>query len=117
MNMVTTTRRLSRAVVVGFASGVLIEVPTVVAAIISGGAGHGDYAAARALFPFAMLLTLFEGRIGPFSMTVGLLQFPMYGALLGWSLDRRNYLPVLVVAIAHIMAAMLCFSGILPEFS
>jgi hypothetical protein len=117
MNTVTTSRPTTNSVVVGFASGVLVAVPAVVAAVASGGAGHGDYVAARALFPAPMLLTLLEGgRIGAFSIVVGLLQFPVYGTLLGWSIARRNYLPAVVVTLAHIIAATVCFAGTLPNF-
>ena len=87
------------------------------AAIISGGAGHGDYVAARALFPTSMLLTLLEGRIGAFSTAIGLLQFPIYGGLLGWSIARSAYLPAILLALAHHAAAAVCFAGTLPNFS
>ena len=105
------------AALVGFGLGVLLELPTIFAAIISGGAGHGDYIAARALFPSSMLLTLLEGRIGEFSIGVALLQFPIYGMLLGWSIVRRNYLPAIAVASLHVIAAIFCFAGTLPNFS
>ena len=79
-------------VVVGIGLGVLVELPALFAALISGGAGHGDYAAARALFSAPMLLTLLEGdTIGPFSM--------------------------ILLALAHLIAASACFAGTLPNFS
>jgi hypothetical protein len=114
------TNRASKfaAYAVGFVTGLLIEGPTLMAAVISGGIGHGDYAAARALFPASMLLTLLEGdTIGPISITVGLLQFPIYGLLVAWSVIGRNYLPAVVIACFHVSAAIVCFSGTLPNFS
>lgn len=118
MSTVTTWRSTRTAVAVGFVSGVLVALPAIMVAAISGGAGHGDYVAARGLFPAPMLLTLLEhDRIGAFSIGVGLLQFPIYGALLGWSVARKNYLPAVVVALAHIIAALVCFAGTLPNFS
>ena len=118
MNTETTSRSTTNTVVVGLASGVLVAVPAAMAAVASGGAGHGDYVAARALFPAPMLSTLLEGgTVGAFSIAVGLLQFPIYGALLGWSIARKNYLPAVVVTLAHIIAASVCFAGALPNLS
>jgi hypothetical protein len=118
MNTATTSRSTVNTVVVGFVLGVLVAVPAVMAAVISGGAGHGDYFAARALFPAPMLLTLLEGdKVGAFSIVVGLLQFPIYGTLLGWSIARKNLVPLAVVILAHIIAASACFAGALPNFS
>jgi hypothetical protein len=102
----------------GFAAGMLVELPALLGALASAGAGHGHYVAARALFPASMLLAVVRGTsIGAASMIVALLQFPLYGALLGWSVARRNYLPAAIVASAHILAAMACFSGWVPNFS
>jgi hypothetical protein len=118
MNTVRTPRCSVNAVVVGFALGVLVAVPAVVAAAASGGAGHGNYVAARALFPTPMLLTFFEGdRIGAFSVVIGLLQFPVYGTLLGWSIARKNWVPTVMVTLAHLVAGTVCFAAKLPNFS
>jgi hypothetical protein len=118
MSTVTSSRPKTNAVVVGLAFGVLFSAPAVMAAVASGGAGHGDYVAARALFPLPMLLTLLEGgAVGAVSIVVGLLQFPVYGALLGWSITRKNYLPAVMVTLAHVIAASVCFAGALPNFS
>lgn len=107
-----------KAVRVGFAIGVLITVPAFIVALASGAAGHGHYVAARALFPIPLLLTPYEGdTIGPASIATGLLQFPIYGAVLGWSIARRNYLSGAVMIAAHVVAAIDCFSGALPNFS
>ena len=110
-------KSVSQAVAMGFFLGALVELPAILAAVISGGAGHGDYIAARALFPASMLLTLIEGEIGAISIGVALLQFPIYGALLGWSVVRRNYPPAIVGASLHLVAAIACFAGTLPNFS
>ena len=113
-----SSRSTAKPVAVGFASGVLVALPAIFAAIMSAGAGHGDYVAARWLFPLPCLLTLLvNGSFGTFSIGVGLLQFPIYGAVLGWSRARRNYLPAVGVALAHVIAALFCFAGTLPNFS
>jgi hypothetical protein len=111
------SRSAPLAVLTGAALGALIELPAVFAAIVSGGAGHGSYVAARMLFPLSMLLTLVEGRIGMVSVGLALLQFPLYGALLGWTLWRQSYGAAMAVASLHLVAAIACFAGILPGFS
>ena len=108
---------VSRAVVLGCALGTLFGLAAIWLAIASGGAGHGDYGFARALFPATMLLTLVEGRIGQIGIAIALLQFPAYGGLVGWASARGRHLPVLVVALAHLAAAVACFSGVIPNFS
>lgn len=105
------------AILSAAALGVLIALPALLAAVMSAGAGHGRYVAARALFPLPMLLTLVEGRIGPVAGTLALLQFPLYGALLGWCRWRGDYLPAVVLALLHMVAAMACFAGVIPDFS
>ena len=64
-----------------------------------------------------MLLTLAEGSIGPWSGGSALLQFPLYGALLGWSRARRSFGALIGVAALHLAAAAACFAGLLPNFS
>jgi hypothetical protein len=116
MNEATASRSIEYKVAVGFASGVLVALPAIIAAVISAGAGHGDYVLARLLFPAPCLLTLLEGdRFGAFSIGAGVLQFPIYGALSGWSIARNNYLPVIGLTVAHVIAAVDCFAGILPN--
>lgn len=104
-------------IVAGAAVGLLLGFPAILAAVMSGGAGHGHYVAARALFPASMLLTLLGGSIGVLSVGVALLQFPLYGGLLGWSLVRNTYLPVAVVGALHLVGVIVCFAGTLPSFS
>ena len=99
---------------IGIVIGALLALPALFIAIASGGAGHGDYVWARALFPLTMLLMLIEGTIGPIGITVSLLQFPFYGGLAGWTLTRRNYLAVGLAASIHLIAVVACFSGLLP---
>lgn len=101
----------------GAAFGMMVSLPALGAAVLSGGAGHGGYAAARALFPLPMLLTLVEGSIGPVSGGLALVQFPLYGALLGWSRARRSRGPVIALASLHVAAAVACSAGLLPDFS
>ena len=107
-----------RLALVGFALGVPLTALALLFAIASAGAGHGDYLAARLLFPVPMLASLLtEDTIKVPSIVAALLQFPAYGALIGWSWARHvRYLPLLVATV-HIMAAIMCFAGLLPNFS
>jgi hypothetical protein len=84
---------------------------------MSGGAGHGSYIAARVLFPFSMLLTLVEGSIGPIAIGVALLEFPLYGALIGRTAASKTTPTLFWLAAAHAVAALACFSGMLGDFS
>jgi hypothetical protein len=110
-------RSALRSVVIGAALGTAVELPAVAAAIASSGMGHGHYVAARALFPLPMLLTRLEGQIGWVSGGLALLQFPLYGALLGWSRRRRTPGAAILLAVLHLVAAIACFAGTLPDFS
>jgi hypothetical protein len=105
------------AVIAGVVAGALITLPALFVAVISAGAGHGDYVAARLLFPFPMLLTVIDGSIGVPSIVVALLQFPLYGALLGLALCGRSWRPFVVIVPLHFVAVMACFSGLIPNFS
>jgi len=111
------SRRPVLAVLVGTACGASVSLPALFLAVVSAGVGHGHYVAARMLFPYSMLLTLLEGSIGALAQGVGLLQFPLYGALLGWCLWRRSFGAAILVASLHLVAAAICFAGILPYFS
>lgn len=101
----------------GLGLGMLIALPALFVATISGGAGHGEYVAARVLFPTSMLLTLVEGKIGAIATALGLLQFPIYGAVVGWCIAIRNGLPAALLLVTHVVAAAACFAGLLPNFS
>jgi len=113
----STTQRIKARAWLGAGIGVIIAIPAIFAAIASGGAGHGTYIAATVLFPFSMLLTRLEGSIGLIGMAVGMLQFPLYGAVAGRAVAVRGnsyFLPLMTV---HLVAVLACFSGLLPNFS
>lgn len=109
-NSVARRTRLSTWRGVGI--GTLVTGPAILAAIMSGGAGHGSYVTARVLFPFSMLFSQLEGAIGPVAMGVGLLQFPLYGALIGRTFAVKTSRTFLL-ATAHFVAVLVCFSGLL----
>lgn len=114
----STDRRTRLGTWAGAGMGALITAPAILAAIMSGGAGHGSYIAGRVLFPFSMLLSRLEGgSIGPVAMSVGLLQFPLYGALIGRAVALKTYRAFFLLTAAHLVAALACFTGLLPYFS
>jgi len=106
----------NKPIAIGTAVGFLVELPSLWLALVSAGAGHGDYVAARALFPLPML-TLIAGQIGPFGFGLAFFQFPLYGAIIGWAFARSNLIIALSLVVLHSLTVTLCFSGILPDFS
>lgn len=70
-----------------------ISIPvTIIIIIISvslAGTGHGTYAPMACLFPYAMVIFFAEGMIGPISIAVGLIQFPVYGLITDLTKDAK----------------------------
>ena len=83
----------------------------VIAAVCAGG-GHGIYSPAAILFPYTMLSTgLLKTITAPF-MLLALLQFPAYGAMIGWAMHRsKGKAAVRVIAIVHALAAIAALFG------
>jgi hypothetical protein len=108
-----------KAVVIGLKIGVLITPVAAILAIISGGVGHGHYGFARLLFPYTMLLTLIaDDTITVLLRILALIQFPIYGALIGWFAPGRMAWAIgAILFAAHAVAAAICFSGVIPNFS
>lgn len=109
----------NRKVLLGTLLGVCVTPPAVSLAIISAGAGHGHYEFARLLYPYSMLLTRLAGDIiTPLLMVLALLQFPLYGAAMGFAATKgQTAWAVVLLGAVHAAAAVLCFSGTLPNFS
>ena len=87
----------------------------------SAGAGHGDYVFARLFFPYSMLLTRTCGDqiLGPL-VVLAFGQFPAYGTLLAIATFRsvKSLRATSIgTAVVHLLAALACFSGLLPNFS
>lgn len=102
---------------IGASAGAVASLPALVAAFMSAGAGHGDYIAARLLFPFSILLSWVEdGGVGPIGMMTGLLQFPLYGVLVARALRTGPDRAAVIAAAAHLAAVIACFGGLLPNF-
>ena len=103
----------------GLGLGVLVTIPAIALAVASGGAGHGNYVAARLLFPYSMLLTSQTHYISSPLILIALLQFPMYGLAICSAMRRKRGCIFVSVAFGciHGICTALCFSGLLPNFS
>jgi hypothetical protein len=79
-------------------------------AIESGGGGHGNYFYAKLLFPYTMLL--------PGGLAIGIVQFPFYGLSAGFAFKYpRIWLKIVgVLVVSHLIAVVICFSGVLRNF-
>ena len=86
--------------------------------LLSAGAGHGDYFLTKLLFPWTMLSVVMFSEIPVIFAALGLVQFPIYGAILGWA-NRSNVLGKVAagLVIAHVGAVILCFVLINENFS
>ena len=103
---------------IGALLGVGVGFLALLAAVMSAGAGHGSYLAARALFPVPMLTSLVEGdTIGPVSLSLALAQFPALGIVFGYCQACDNRLPIYVIIAIQLLAALAAFSGTIPNFS
>jgi hypothetical protein len=84
-------------------------------ALFSAGAGEGDYGFALAFFPLSMCIaTYLTGTIALPSIVLAFIQFPIYGAVLGYcaTVNRRVLgMAVVLIAIVHLYAFMLCASS------
>lgn len=108
----------NKAPVVGFALGTLVTPVAFIFAIASMGGGHGDYFAAKVLFPITMLSTVVFGSITPPFILLALAQFLIYGLVIGagfrpGALNIGIWLPIAI----HSAAVALNFIISNPSFS
>ena len=85
-------------------------------ALVSAGAGHGDYVLARVLYPYSLLLTRLTGSLSMPFVILAVAQFPAYGWLFGMARSRGTKWHIAAIAI-HIVSVLITFSGVLPDFS
>ena len=106
-------------IVFGAGVGALITPVAAALAVGSAGAGHGHYVFARLLFPYTMILTRLTGDTITLPLIVlALAQFPLYGLVIGVTRSKSAaILTGALLLIVHAVAAVLCFSGQLPNFA
>ena len=95
----------------GVICGILITPPAIFLAILSGGAGHGDYILARILYPYSCWsMSLSEQVKVPGMIGLACIQLPLYGWLIGVAFERpRNPMFALFAGCLHIIASAFMF--------
>ena len=79
-------------------------------AAASANAGHGSYIAAIIFSPYTMLSALIFDVISVPFIIFAVLQFPLYGAILGKAAERKRFERALsIILAAHALAASACF--------
>jgi hypothetical protein len=105
------------AKIVGLLIGIVVTPIALSFAMRSAGAGHGNYLAARVLFPSSMLTThLFEEITVP-AIALACIQFPVYGCVIGagFKTGSRKLWPITVGFHAITLALIFIFPD--PSFS
>lgn len=89
-----------------------------IVATVCAGAGHGTYVPAKICFPYTMLLTMVDGRISNRLIALALIQFPVYGLLIGSVILRKNWVWFVIgtLLLVHLVAVWFCFSVGLSGF-
>jgi len=88
----------------------MVGIPLAAIAVFACGAGHGSYLPMRVFFPFTMFSAFLFGTITAPFVVIGLVQFPLYGFLLGRSFRLDSFRGWLVgVLLAHLLAVTLTF--------
>ena len=105
---------MTHAQKIGVSAAITAGVTTIAAfvALQAMGIGHGSYVPAALLFPFALLTAFIVHHTDWILMTVALLQFPIYGVVIGraWLRDRLPKAAI-VVSILHVAAALGCVAA------
>jgi hypothetical protein len=90
--------------------GMVVSIPLTLLAVASAGAGHGNYLWAKVFFPFTMLSTAVFQSITTFFLAVAVIQFPIYGLLIGRCARQRKALMASgVILSVHLIAIGLAF--------
>jgi hypothetical protein len=96
-------------------AGVLVTPIALLIGIISGGAGHGSYVAARLVLPFACLtMGAYSGASWVVSI-LAILEWPTYGALI----DKASHKALTggIILALHAAASIWLFSKSAPMFN
>jgi len=83
--------------------------PALVAGIVSGGFGHGNYILARIILPLACAFLGMYFGAGFFVSAVALIQWPMYGFLV--DVSKRKSLAVILIVLLHVLLCLWLFTG------
>ena len=84
-------------------------------AVMSAGAGHGDYFVAKLLFPYTMLSTfVFDSITIPF-LLLAIAQFPIYGFLL--SIEKKPFATMMLLGLIHLVCVAAALLFVSENFS
>lgn len=112
--MVSVRYRKARTInlYVGFVAGVLLTIPAVILAILSGGGGHGNYLWAKLLFPYSMVIPVLCGTtISVPLIMIAIIQYPIYGVIVGIQASLKMRIAAMVLVLfVHASVAVICFS-------
>lgn len=89
--------------------GILITPICVIIAMIFAGGGDGTYLFFKLFFPYTMLLAALANGISIPLMILGLLQFPLYGVLIGFARSKEASAAIIWLLVVHTIAVILCF--------
>jgi hypothetical protein len=98
---------------IGTIVGVAVTPIALFLALVSSGAGHGDYLAARLLFPASMLTAALFGQMTAPALLLSFVQFPTYGWLFGESSKPTLRWLWLAPVVFHVL--MLAFLFMFPD--
>jgi len=80
----------------------VLTLPVMLVGAAAAGSGAGNYLPAMILYPFAMLAVGAFDLHYVYLMVLAVLQFPIYGTVLGWGNQKRCFgLALLAVLFAH----------------
>ncbi len=80
-------------------------------AIVVAGGGHGSFVPLIIGFPWMTICTLWDSGITPFFWMLGLIQFPVYGLLIGIEKEANRYRYInAMVWLSHLILVIVLLS-------
>ena len=88
----------------------VVEVVAIAVTFVSAAGGHGNYVAAKILFPYSLALTRFTHVITRPLVTVAIAQYPAYALVfLGVGPGRQSRIRWIVLVVVHGAAVLVAF--------
>jgi hypothetical protein len=86
--------------------------------MFAGGGGQGGTSLfLKIFFPYTMLLTrLANDEVTPSLMVIMSIQFPLYGALIGFARYKGASAAITWLFVVHTIAVITCFLGVIPNW-
>jgi hypothetical protein len=88
--------------------GVLITPICYIWAAMFGAGGHGTDLFLNIFFPYAALIIRLK-NYPTMEIIIGLIQFPLYGTLIGFAKSKESSATIIWLLVVHTVAAILCF--------